>query len=166
MALEARAHAAGVSRPPALACCYRPSRPWTLSCRLSVRRGSAGSMRERWQAGGRSLRQLGQLARARQQANVLTLHRSIGAKCAFGQLVLARVLIEERDLDEASEVGRDVLDSTRRSGRCWWFASSSASGTCLPPTGRLHRSPNSWSTLMRNCAGVVLYRSFSADEPG
>ena len=119
MALEARAHAA---RGESAACArLLLQAEQTLDTVLPAERSTWISRFDEGSLAGeaaRSLRQLGQLARARQQAErVLTLRPVDRARSrAFGQLVLARVLIEERDLDGASEVGRDVLDSTQALG--------------------------------------------------
>jgi transcriptional regulator with XRE-family HTH domain len=62
----------------------------------------------------RCLRRLGQLGDARRQAErVIALRPSDRARSrAFGQLILAQVLIQERKLDEACTVGRQILDGT------------------------------------------------------
>jgi hypothetical protein len=62
----------------------------------------------------RCLRRLGQLGDARRQAErVIALRPSDRARSrAFGQLILAQVLIQERQLDEACAVGHELLDGT------------------------------------------------------
>ncbi|HEY3035312.1 MAG TPA: NUDIX hydrolase, partial [Streptosporangiaceae bacterium] len=62
----------------------------------------------------RCLRRLGQLGDARRQAErVIALRPGDRARSrAFGQLVLAQVLIQQRQLDEACAVGRQILDGT------------------------------------------------------
>src|SRR5215218_7446504 len=66
----------------------------------------------------RCMRQLGQLTQARRQAERIVALRSGDRprSRAFAQLILAHVLIEERNLDEATAVGRDILDGTRALG--------------------------------------------------
>jgi hypothetical protein len=62
----------------------------------------------------RCLRRLGRLGDARRQAErVIALRPGDRARSrAFGQLILAQVLIQERNLDEACAVGRETLDGT------------------------------------------------------
>jgi hypothetical protein len=62
----------------------------------------------------RCLRRLGQLGGARRQAErVIALRPGDRARSrAFGQLILAQVLIQERELDEACAVGREILTGT------------------------------------------------------
>jgi transcriptional regulator with XRE-family HTH domain len=170
MALEARAHAArGESAAFArLLLQAEQTLDTVLSAEYSpwISRFDEGSL-----AGdaARSLRQLGELVRARQQAErVLTLRPVDRARSrAFGQLVLARVLIEERDLDEASEVGRDVLESTQALGsllvvrQLQRLRDLLAANRSAPPVAQFLEYLD--EELRRR---MVLYRSFSADEPG
>jgi hypothetical protein len=62
----------------------------------------------------RCLRRLGQLDEARRQAErVIALRPGDRARSrAFGQLILALVLVQERKLDEACAVGSQILDGT------------------------------------------------------
>jgi hypothetical protein len=62
----------------------------------------------------RCLRRLGQLGDARRQAEWVIALRPVdrARSRAFGQLVLAQVLTQERKLDEACAVGRRILDGT------------------------------------------------------
>jgi transcriptional regulator with XRE-family HTH domain len=170
MALEARAHAArGES-----AACGRLllQAEQTLDTVVPAERSTWISRFDEGSLAGeaaRSLRQLGQLARARQQAErVLTLRPVDRARSrAFGQLVLARVLIEERDLEEASEVGRDVLDSTQALGsllvvrQLQRLRDLLAADRSAPPVAEFLEYLD--EELRRR---MVLYRSFSAVEPG
>jgi transcriptional regulator with XRE-family HTH domain len=170
MALEARAHAAwGES-----AACARLllQAEQTLDSVLPAERSTWISRFDEGSLAGeaaRSLRRLGQLARARQQAErVLTLRPVDRARSrAFGQLVLARVLIEERDLDEASEVGREVLDSTQALGsllvvrQLQRLRDLLAANRSASPVAQFLEYLD--EELRRR---MVLYRSFSADEPG
>jgi transcriptional regulator with XRE-family HTH domain len=170
MALEARAHAAQGDS----AACARLllQAEQTLDTVLPAERSTWISRFDEGSLAGeaaRSLRQLGQLARARQQAErVLTLRPVDRARSrAFGQLVLARVLIEERDLDGASEVGRDVLDSTQALGsllvvrQLQRLRDLLAVNRSAPPVAQFLEYLD--EELRRR---MVLYRSFSADEPG
>jgi hypothetical protein len=117
----------------------------------------------------RCMRQLGQLVPARREAERVVGLRS-GDRTrsrAFGQLILAQVLIEERDLDEASAVGRDVLDGTRALGSFLvvrqlqrlreLLAADRSAPAVAEFLGYLDEE------LRRR---MVLYRSFSADHPG
>jgi hypothetical protein len=170
MALEARAHAA---RGESAACArLLLQAEQTLDTVLPAERSTWISRFDEGSLAGeaaRSLRQLGQLARARQQAErVLTLRPVDRARSrAFGQLVLARVLIEERDLDGASEVGRDVLDSTQALGsllvvrQLQRLRDLLAVNRSAPPVAQFLEYLD--EELRRR---MVLYRSFSADEPG
>ena len=76
----------GVSRPPALRLLLQAEQALDTVLPAERSTGSAGSMRERWQA--RPPEALGQLARARQQAGPDIATGRSGV--AFGQLVLAR----------------------------------------------------------------------------
>jgi transcriptional regulator with XRE-family HTH domain len=170
MALQARAHAAqGES-----AACARLllQAEQTLDTVLLAERSTWISRFDEGSLAGeaaRSMRQLGQLARARQQAErVLTLRPVDRARSrAFGQLVLARVLIEERALEEASEVGRDVLDSTQALGsllvvrQLQRLRDLLAANRSAPPVAQFLEYLD--EELRRR---MVLYRSFSAVEPG
>ena len=170
MALEARAHAA---RGESAACArLLLQAEQTLDTVLPAERSTWISRFDEGSLAGeaaRSLRQLGQLARARQQAErVLTLRPVDRARSrAFGQLVLARVLIEERDLDGASEVGRDVLDSTQALGsllvvrQLQRLRDLLAVNRSAPPVAQFLEYLD--EELRQR---MVLYRSFSADEPG
>jgi hypothetical protein len=77
------------------------------------------------------------------------------------------VLIEERDLDEASEVGRDVLDSTQALGsllvvrQLQRLRDLLAANRSAPPVAQFLEYLD--EELRRR---MVLYRSFSADELG
>jgi transcriptional regulator with XRE-family HTH domain len=169
MALEARAHAA---RGESAACArLLLQAEQTLDTVLPAERSTWISRFDEGALAGeaaRSLRQLGQLARARQQAErVLTLRPVDRARSrAFGQLVLARVLIEERALDEASEVGRDVLDSTQALGSLLVLRQLQrlrdllAANRSAPPVAEFLEYLD--EELRRR---MVLYRSFSADQP-
>lgn len=170
MALEARAHAA---RRESAACArLLLQAEQTLDTVLPAERSTWISRFDEGSLAGeaaRSLRQLGQLARARQQAErVVTLRPVDRARSrAFGQLVLARVLIEERDLDEASEVGRDVLDNTQALGsllvvrQLQRLRDLLAADRSAPPVAEFLEYLD--EELRRR---MVLYRSFSAVEPG
>ena len=115
------------------------------------------------------MRQLGQLVPARREAErVVALRSGDRARSrAFGQLILAQVLIEERDLDEASAVGRDVLDGTLALGSFLvvrqlqrlrdLLAADRSAPAVAEFLGYLDEE------LRRR---MVLYRSFSADQPG
>jgi hypothetical protein len=117
----------------------------------------------------RCMRQLGQLVPARREAErVVALRSGDRARSrAFGQLILAQVLIEERDLDEASAVGRDVLDGTQALGSFLvvrqlqrlrdLLAADQSAPAVAEFLGYLDEE------LRRR---MVLYRSFSADQPG
>ncbi len=77
------------------------------------------------------------------------------------------MLIEERDLDEASEVGRDVLDSTQALGsllvvrQLQRLRDLLAADRSAPTVAEFLEYLD--VELRRR---MVLYRSFSADEPG
>jgi hypothetical protein len=170
MALEARAHAA---RGESAACArLLLQAEQTLDTVLPAERSTWISRFDEGSLAGeaaRSLRQLGELARARRQAErVLTLRPVDRARSrAFGQLVLARVLIEERDLDEASEVGRDVLNSTQALGSLLVVRQLQRLRDLLAA----NRSAPSVAEFLEYLdeelrRRMVLYRWFSADEPG
>jgi hypothetical protein len=117
----------------------------------------------------RCMHQLGQLVPARREAErVVALRSGDRARSrAFGQLILAHVLIAERDLDEASAVGRDVLDGTQALGSFLvvrqlqrlqdLLASDRSAPAVAEFLGYLDEE------LRRR---MVLYRSFSADQTG
>jgi len=116
----------------------------------------------------RCMRHLGQLTQARRQAERIVALRSGDRprSRAFAQLILAQVLIEERNLDEASAVGRDILDGTRALGSFLvvrqlqrlrdLLAADRSAPAVAEFLGYLDEE------LRRR---MVLYRSFSADHP-
>jgi transcriptional regulator with XRE-family HTH domain len=117
----------------------------------------------------RCMRRLGRLAEARRQAErVVALRWGDRARSrAFGQLILARVLIEERNLEEASAVGRDVLDGTQGLGsflvvrQLQRVRDLLAADQAAPAVGEfLGYLDDELSRRMK------LYHSFSADHPG
>jgi tetratricopeptide (TPR) repeat protein len=117
----------------------------------------------------RCMRHLGRLTQARRQAERIVALRSGDRprSRAFAQLILAHVLIEERNLDEASAVGRDILDGTRALGSFLvvrqlqglreLLAADRSAPAVAEFLGYLDQE------LRRR---MVLYRSFSADHPG
>ncbi len=64
------------------------------------------------------LRKVGRLTEARRQAERVVVLRTLerARSRAFGQLVLAEVLTEQGDIDEACAVGREVVGATRALG--------------------------------------------------
>jgi len=66
----------------------------------------------------RCMRQLGRIAEARRQAERVVALRAGDRKRsrAFGQLILADVLVREGNLDEACAVGHEVLNATQTLG--------------------------------------------------
>jgi transcriptional regulator with XRE-family HTH domain len=115
LAMEARGHAA-LGEPAA-------SARLLLRAEQTLDRAPAGEQSE-WISrfdeaslageAARCLRRLGQLGDARRQAErVIALRPGDRARSrAFGQLILAQVLIQQRKLDEACAVGRQILDGT------------------------------------------------------
>jgi hypothetical protein len=117
----------------------------------------------------RCMRQLGQLVPARREAERVVALRS-GDRTrsrAFGQLILAQVLIEERDLDEASAVGRDVLDGTQALGSFLVVRQLQRLRDLLAPDRSAPAVAEFLGYLDEELRRrMVLYRSFSADHSG
>lgn len=117
----------------------------------------------------RCMRQLGQLTQARRQAERIVALRSGDRprSRAFAQLILAHVLIEERNLDEATAVGRDILDGTRALGSFLVVRQLQRLRDLLA----FDRSAPAVAEFLEYLdqelrRRMVLYRSFSADHPG
>jgi tetratricopeptide (TPR) repeat protein len=117
----------------------------------------------------RCLRQLGQLTQARRQAERIVALRSGDRprSRAFAQLILAHVFIEERNLDEATAVGRDILDGTRALGSFLVVRQLQRLGDLLAADRTAPTVAEFLEYLDQELRRrMVLYRSFSADDPG
>jgi hypothetical protein len=117
----------------------------------------------------RCMCQLGELTQARRQAERIVALRSGDRprSRAFAQLILAHVLIEERNLDEATAVGRDILDGTRALGSFLLVRQLQRLRDLLA----FDRSAPAVAEFLEYLdqelrRRMVLYRSFSADHPG
>jgi hypothetical protein len=117
----------------------------------------------------RCMRQLGQLTQARRQAERIVALRSGDRprSRAFAQLILAHVLIDERNLDEATAVGRDILDGTRALGSFLVVRQLQRLGDLLAADRSAPAVAEFLEYLDQELRRrMVLYRSFSADHPG
>jgi hypothetical protein len=117
----------------------------------------------------RCMRHLGQLTQARQQAERIVALRSGDRprSRAFAQLILAQVLIEEHNLDEASAVGHDILDGTRALGSFLVVRELQRLGDLLAADRTVPAVAEFLGYLDEELRRrMVLYRSFSADHSG